>query len=268
MIKEEDFLEEVDKLLESLPLKEKCVRIEEKKFAVIGDLHADFASLNYILNRVKEKLVFLGDYADRGNEAVEVYYHIMKKVNEDGGVLLRGNHESDLATPHELPSQLYQYFGSDEVYLKLKKLWEALPISALASDYWFVHGGVPTKNGKIDVEGIKADEILNPSEETILEMMWNDPWEKEKCSYSFRGIGMLFGRKATKELLKALDVKVVIRSHEPMKILKVEQDGMVVTVGSCIKPYRLNKAAFLRIDDRSVKNGYEVVENFGYIFSI
>lgn len=268
MISQENFLEEIDKVLQNI-IKEKCYRIEDSRFAVVGDLHADFKSLEYILSRVKERIVFLGDYADRGDKPVDVYYALFKRVNKDGSILLRGNHESDLAIPHELPMQLHRYFGSDEVYLKLKKLWEMLPISAISQNFWFVHGGVPTKNGKIDVEGIKADEILNPSKETMLEMMWNDPWEEERCSYSFRGIGMLFGKKATKELLKALNVKVVVRSHEPMKVLKAEQNGMVVTVGSCMEPYNLGKAAFLKIDENwAIKDGYDVVEKFGVVFRV
>lgn len=160
---------------------ERCCRIADKKFAVVGDIHADFKSLDYILSKVKEKIVFLGDYADRGNKPVEAYYALLKRANEDRGILLRGNHESDLATPHELPLQLYEYFGSNEVYNRLKKMWEMLPISAISQNLWFVHGGVPTKNGKIDFEGIRADEILSPSKETMLEMMWNDPWEEERC---------------------------------------------------------------------------------------
>lgn len=92
---------------------------------------------------------------------------------------------------------------------------------------------------------------------------------KRDVANSFRGIGMLFGRKATKKLLKALNVKVVVRSHEPMKILKTEQDGMVVTLGSCMEPYNLSKAAFLRIDeDKTIKDGYDVVEKFRVIFRV
>ncbi|RLI75451.1 hypothetical protein DRP05_14775 [Archaeoglobales archaeon] len=265
MIAQEDFLEEVDKFMGNLA--GRCCLIRDRKFAVVGDIHADFRSLNYILSKIEDRIVFLGDYADRGNKPVETYYALLKRANKDGSVLLRGNHESDLAIPHELPIQLNEYFGDDEVYRRLNKMWERLPVSAMSRDLWFVHGGVPTKSGKIDVGGIKADEVLNPTKEAMLEMMWNDPWEEERCGYSFRGIGMLFGKKATRELLNALNVKVVVRSHEPIKILKVEQNGMVVTVGSCMEPYNLSKAAFLRVDQtREIKNGYEVVEEFGVIF--
>ena len=264
-ISAEEFLEEVDKFIENTT-REKCHRIEDREFAVVGDVHADFKSLSYILENVKSKIVFLGDYGDRGKMPVETYYAILKRANKDGSVILRGNHESDEVFPHDLPMKFEEYFKSDEVYKRVKKLWECLPVSAIAKDVWLVHGGVPTKNGKIDVEGIEANEIFNPSKENIIEMMWNDPWENERCSINPRGIGMLFGKKATKELLNALNVKVVVRAHEPTKILKVEQDGMVVTLGSCMEPYNLSKAAFLKIRGE-IKNGYHLVKNFGVVFS-
>ena len=264
MIALEDFLEEVDKLIERFG--DKCYELKDDKFAIVGDIHADFNALNFILSKVKYRIIFLGDYGDRGSKPVETYYALLKRANEDESVLLRGNHESSLVSPHDLPLKLESYFGSDEAYKRLKKLWERLPISAITKNLWLVHGGVPTKNGRIDIEGIKFEEILNPSEDIMLEMMWNDPWEGEDCVPNPRGIGMLFGKRATKELLKTLNVKVVVRSHEPMKVLKVEQNGMVVTIGSCMEPYGLSKAAFLIVEENSMGNGYDLMK-FGVIFS-
>jgi predicted MPP superfamily phosphohydrolase len=244
--------------------------VEFNRGLVIGDIHADLKSLSYILNRIKDGAIFLGDYADRGDEPVESYYQILKKFNENQNViLLRGNHESDAVVPHELPSQIKEYYGSNEVHRRLNKLWEKLPVSAIAKEkYWFIHAGIPTK-GREDPPEFKKEDFLNPSDEMVIEMLWNDPWEKDENGENFkRGVMYFFGKRTTKAFLNEVGVEVIVRSHQPYKVLKVEQDGMVLTVGSCMKPYGLNKAAFLEIDfNEEIKSGYEVVKRFGRIFT-
>jgi hypothetical protein len=96
-------------------------------------------------------------------------------------------------------------------------------------------------------------------------MLWNDPWEREENGHNYlRGVMYFFGKRTTRSFLRNLELKVVIRSHQPNKVLTAEQDGMVVTVGSCMQPYGLGEAALLKIDfTQPVKNGNEVVRKFG-----
>ncbi|RLI82874.1 hypothetical protein DRP07_04405 [Archaeoglobales archaeon] len=262
---EEDFLEEIDKAISRLSGK-KYVNIDFKNAVVIGDTHGDFLSLKAILERIsREGIIFLGDYGDRGHYGVATYYEILRLLNErENVVLLRGNHESDAVIPHELPTQFKAYFESDAPLNRLRDFWEKLPISAGSEDYWFVHGGVPTGGRKYRDDFSERD-VLKPSDEDAVEMLWNDPWEREENGHNYlRGVMYFFGKKTTKAFLRELGFKVIIRSHQPNKILVAEQDGMVVTVGSCMEPYRLNEAAFLRIDlTERIKNGYDVVKNFG-----
>ena len=264
-ISEEDFLEEIDRAISKLSGK-KFVRINFKKAAVIGDTHGDLPALKSILELTKkvDGMIFLGDYGDRGDYGVSSYYEILKLFNERDVILLRGNHESDAVIPHELPEQLVSYFGSEEPLNRLRKLWDRLPISAGSDEYWFVHGGVPT-GGKDYREDFSEKDLLNPSDEDAVEMLWNDPWEKEENGHNYsRGVMYFFGKRTTRAFLENLGFKVIIRSHQPDKVLLDEQDGMVVTVGSCMQPYGLSKAAFLRIDfTQPVKNGTEVVKRFG-----
>ncbi|MBO8182686.1 MAG: serine/threonine protein phosphatase [Archaeoglobus sp.] len=264
-IPEEDFLEEVDRAISKLPGK-KFVRINFKRAAIIGDTHGDLPALKTILKLTKDEgIIFLGDYGDRGIYGVSTYYEILKLFNErENVVLLKGNHESDAVIPHELPEQLNSYFNSEEPLNRLRKLWEKLPISAGSEEYWFVHGGVPT-GGKDYREDFSEKDLLNPSDEDSIEMLWNDPWEKEENGHNYlRGVMYFFGKRTTRAFLESLDFKVIIRSHQPDKILMAEQDGMVVTVGSCMQPYGLSEAAFLRTDfTERIRDGSEVVKKFG-----
>lgn len=72
---------------------------EKKRTLVIPDIHGRIDMLKKILhamnyNKDEDKLIFLGDYIDRGFHSREVLYFIMqlKETNPDI-ILLRGNHD-------------------------------------------------------------------------------------------------------------------------------------------------------------------------------
>jgi hypothetical protein len=248
----------------------KSIFVDFDKAVVVGDLHADLYSAKYIINRVKKvgNAIFLGDYADRGQFPVETYYEIFKLSEISNVILLRGNHEATNVFPHDLPYHIESYFGDMEVYLALKNLWEGLPLNSFSEDYFFVHGGIPTKGYEITT--FDGMDIENPEPGIVEEFLWNDPWEKEENSVNYiRGCMYFFGKKTSRLFLEEFGFKCIIRSHQPTKILVAEQDGMVVTVGSCIQPYNLVQAGFLEIDFKeSMKDGRDVVEKFGRLFSV
>jgi len=76
--------------------KENLLKLE--KLWVVGDIHGDYSTLNLILSMVEpssEGLIFLGDYADRGNKGVEVIEAVglLIKKYPRNVVGLKGNHE-------------------------------------------------------------------------------------------------------------------------------------------------------------------------------
>lgn len=242
----------------------KMLELSEEECVIIGDVHADIEALEMIEKEINGKAIFLGDYADRGEYPVEVYEKVLRMFLDDKAVLLRGNHESENVYPHELPWQLNSYENGEEIYSALKELWERMPISAvLNNDLWLAHGGVPCRD-------VSKSLLKDPDEEVELEILWNDPWEREECGENFRrGLMNFFGKKATKNLIERLGVKLVVRSHEPYKVLRVEQNGMLVTVGSCANPYGLANFAILKVDfGERFTNGYDFVEKFGFEFTL
>lgn len=68
---------------------------------VVGDVHGDFNQFNEPLKKYKElkskkqnvKLIYLGDYIDRGNDELLIYKQIMNNINDKNIIFLRGNHE-------------------------------------------------------------------------------------------------------------------------------------------------------------------------------
>ncbi|AKG92358.1 Calcineurin-like phosphoesterase [Geoglobus ahangari] len=239
----------------------KVLELSPDRFSVVGDIHADLTALNLILRRAVRPVIFLGDYADRGDRPADVYRTILEGYISGEFILLRGNHETQDVHPHDLPYRLEEGGHDGEVYLALRRLWDSLPVCAVVNELFLVHGGVYTKACRILDEGVSLSDLRR--EAAMVEMLWNDPWEKDGCDHNYeRGLGFFFGRLATRRFLDDIGVRTVIRSHEPYKVLKAEQDGMVVTVGST--GVYGTRIAFLNITGK-VKNGYEVVGKYGHV---
>jgi len=239
----------------------------EGEAIVVGDLHGDLETLAQILSvseftRKAERgehsrLIFLGDYGDRGALSPEVYYVVMSlKVSfPEHVILLRGNHEGpdDLqASPHDLPMQLYDKFGekSTEAYAKLKQLFSLLYNAVLVKNSCILlHGGVPSKAKSID--DVAYAHTKHPQESHLEEILWSDPQESLKGTLpSPRGAGKLFGQDVTEGFLKLVNVRVLIRGHEPADAgFKTSHGGRILTIFSRKgEPYFNSQGAFLQLD--------------------
>ncbi len=241
-----------------------------KNVVVVGDLHGDMESFVHILKDFEDlnvdRMVFLGDYGDRGSESVEVYYLLLKLKISEGKeqakerekakkiIMLRGNHEGppDMPVmPHDLPFLFTAKYGvrGKEVYEKLKELWEYLPYAVLVEGrYLMLHGGLPVNADSI--EDIAFAHDSHPASSNFEEILWNDPVEGKGDFPSTRGAGRMFGEDVTERGLKALGVKTLIRSHEPCEGVEVKQGGKVLTLFSRKgAPYFNTRAAYLILDE-------------------
>ena len=234
---------------------------------VVGDIHGDMESLVHILmseDMVKaDRIVFLGDYGDRGAKSVEVYYLLLRlKVSIRGkGIMLRGNHEGPMPVrPHDLPSIFIKRYGAkgNTLYKKLKELWAYLPHAVLVEGrYLMLHGGLPRNIASIK-DIAYAHESASSNFEEIL---WSDPVEGKGYFHSSRGAGMLFGEDVTDEVLRAVGVKALIRSHEPCEGVKVQQQGRILTLFSRKgAPYFNSRAAYLLLDENALREAKDAAE--------
>ena len=242
-----------------------------RSVAVIGDLHGDLESLVHILKdsdvENADRIVFLGDYGDRGEESVEVYYLILTlKVlagAEERVILLRGNHEGppDMPVrPHELPLLFTKKYGARgrELYEAVKELWEFLPYAVVVTGrYVMVHGGVPTDVTSLDDIAYARD--AHPLSSTFTELLWNDPIEGTGSFNSIRGAGRMFGEDITDNVLRVAGVKTIIRSHEPCEGVKVQQGGKILTLFSRKGDFN-NRAAYLLLDGSMLREAKDAEE--------
>jgi hypothetical protein len=241
-----------------------------KSVVVIGDIHGDLVSLTHILKQPEvaeaDRIVFLGDYGDRGDESVVTYFVVFTlKALLNGNervTLMRGNHEGppDLRfSPHELPFYFVQRFGEQgkELYRALKDLWSYLPYATLiAGRYMLIHGGVPCHVSSLNEVAYARDS--HPASSTLKELLWNDPIEGNGCFESFRGAGNLFGRNVTAEFLCMANVTAVIRSHEFCEGVETRHEGKILTVFSRKgEPYYNTKAAYLLLDEELLRESQD-----------
>jgi diadenosine tetraphosphatase ApaH/serine/threonine PP2A family protein phosphatase len=245
----------------------KLINIQPKGEAlIIGDLHGDLESLldilkisNFLQKMSIDKdavLIFLGDYGDRGDYSAEVYYTVLKLkiLFPEQIVLMRGNHEGPedlIASPHDLPLQFQVRFGEEwgNAYSKTRELFACLYNAVLVEgQYLMVHGGLTPqlRNAK----DLAYAHLTHPQQSILEDLLWSDPNEiiRGTCA-SPRGAGKLFGEEVTNHVLKSLDVKILIRGHEPCEEgYKINHKDKVLTLFSRKGPPYFNSyGAYLQV---------------------
>jgi diadenosine tetraphosphatase ApaH/serine/threonine PP2A family protein phosphatase len=250
-----------------LTISERLVKLEPSGEAlVIGDLHGDLESLvsilknsDFVQKMTKRKdatLIFLGDYGDRGARSAEVYYMVLKLKLDfpQQIVLLRGNHEGPedlMASPHDLPMQFQFRFKEQgrTVYSKVRELFAYLYNAVLVEErYLMVHGGLSPEIAT--AQDLAKANKTHPEKAILEDLLWSDPNDTVKTAlYSPRGAGKLFGKSVTEKVLRKLNVKILIRGHEPCEEgFKLNHDGEVLTLFSRKgAPYFNSHGAYLQV---------------------
>ena len=215
---------------------------ETDRILVVGDLHGDYQSyrrIRTLFDPRRDYAIFLGDYADRGSEGIEVIDGVRKLLREhpDRVIALKGNHEDYARSgqPTFYPCNLieeterkrggWQRYFSSTFQPFVEDLFLAVIIP---NEILFVHGGVSRK-----VYGL--DDLRHPTEEVEKDVLWSDPFEGTGERPNRRGRGIEFGNDVTSEVCRRLGVKKLIRSHEPRKAFRgpyYEHDRRVITTST------------------------------------
>ncbi|HYL65636.1 MAG TPA: metallophosphoesterase family protein [Nitrosopumilaceae archaeon] len=253
-----------------------------ENLVIVGDLHGDLRSLQHILKEIdyenflsnhSNKLIFLGDYVDRGNHSIGVLYTVcyLKRKYPNSVILMRGNHEAHMEFPfssHDLPLKIIEYFGDNyekAIHGKISTLFQLLYlVTIIQNKLWLVHGGLPTEIEYKDFEKlIETAQSYNIHKKSLEELLWNDPrtiqnggnWEKSRRMY-----GKHFGINITKKWLTMSRTKVIVRGHEPCNGFKIDHDDKILTLFSCKEAYPKFEAAHIFISKKQLEKIHNAVD--------
>lgn len=130
------------------------------RLIAIGDIHGEIDKLNSLLDRLKltksDKVVFLGDYIDFGNNSKEGIERLIKLQDETNCIFLMGNHEDALLRLLDNKSDdnimnwldmggyttFENYGGIDMIPKSHLNFLKNLKLYYKTDKYFFVHGGV------------------------------------------------------------------------------------------------------------------------------
>ena len=259
---------------------------------VVGDIHGSFHDLLRILKfivQTESKVLFLGDYVDRGNFSLEciTLLFALKVMYPDMVYLLRGNHEFDQIcsqygfkneilsynSPNRFNEKFYEKCTSDSqcdnCYQYTESLYNAfirafsyLPIGAIVNETTFcIHGGLSPKLNLIDDINIQIKRPIDTFEENSLlsDLVWSDPSNHLKCQFERnpRGYGYIFNREATYNFINDNSIKRVIRAHQCVLNGVVqhfdERCITVFSVSSYAESFGNNSAVIQLLKDDSFK---------------
>lgn len=208
----------------------------------MGDLHGDYEAVKALLritDPARDILLFLGDYADRGGQGVEVIeaVHSLMTRYPHNVIALKGNHEAYTAlgyptfSPCDLIEEVTRKRGDWHTYFLrtfqpfLKRLYLA---AIIKDELLFVHGGVSRKL-------LRLADLHHPPVELEKDILWSDPFDGPGEHPNPRGIGVEFGRDVSQHVCHVLGVKKIVRAHEPTKALNgpaYSHEGRIITVNS------------------------------------
>ena len=213
---------------------------------VIGDLHGNIRDLirilkqTFFLNSTSSRVLFLGDYVDRGEFSLEVITLLLAIILQfpDRVFMIRGNHEfRNVNEKYGFKDEIMLQYESEALWNAFNdKVFDYMPIAALINTKILcVHGGIsPNMSIKV-LREVKRPLTSYEGSEMLTSLMWSDP-ESSFSMYheSDRGCGYKFGGRAVKAFLQENNLEKIYRAHQYQpKGIKIMFQNRLITVFSC-----------------------------------
>jgi predicted phosphodiesterase len=207
----EDLLEKAGRVFEK---ELRLIHLPSKgKVVFVGDTHGDLDASQQVIQRYLKKpyrIVFLGDYVDRGNYSEENIQYLLglKLEHPEEIFLLAGNHEGFIVKEF-YPSNFWSSISFRERE-KYGLLFSTFPLAATTQNgILAIHGALPELKSLEEVQQIEL------GDENWDRMVWGDFVENEIDSLGDLWGRPQFGRPYFERLMERYQKQVLIRSHQP-----------------------------------------------------
>ena len=248
----------VDDAISTLKFQSPLIQVKPPVFCV-GDLHGSLIDLVRIIKHISsqptQKIIFLGDYVDRGPFSTEVitFLTALFCTYPETITLLRGNHEfQEITANYGFKKEVSDVYGELSIWNEYSRLFSYLPIAAVVNDLLCVHGGIsPELTNLTMIKNLKKP-ALNEKDypNFVNHLLWADPSnEFSAFSESGRGKGITFGCSAMSQFSAYTGIKKIIRAHQCVNGIKESLNGACITVfsSSNYKKKKNNSSGILHI---------------------
>jgi len=231
----EDLLRQAGKVFKSEP---RLIQLPSQGKAVfVGDTHGDLEATEQVILRYLKKsyrVVFLGDYVDRGAQSEENIEYLLrlKLENPEALFLLAGNHEGYPVKPHS-PANFWDCLSAEgkEAY---GFLFSEFPLVATSQNGIIaLHGGLP------DVRSLEEVNQIEWGDENWDRTVWGDFVEKEGDFLGDWGGRPQLGRGYFERVMDRFQKSVLVRSHQPNALpLMFRKRCITIFTSSAYLPFR------------------------------
>lgn len=249
----EDLFEKVGKVLEREP---RLIHLPSQgKVVFVGDTHGDLNASERVIAQYFKKpyrIVFLGDYVDRGNRSEENIYYLLRLKSEhpDEIFLLAGNHEG-YTVKEFYPANFWNSLSAKnrENY---GLLFSKFPFAATSRNgILALHGGLPDLNSVEEIDQIEWGDL------NWDRIVWGDFVESEADVLGDWGGRPQLGRQYFERLMDRYQKQVLIRSHQPhAPPLMFNKRCVTIFTSSAYLPFRTIAIADL---EKEIQTAEDVV---------
>lgn len=232
---EKVLLEKARQLFEQEP---KLIHLPaEGRVVFVGDTHGDLDASEEVIRRYLrrgDRIVFLGDYVDRGDYSREnVLFLLEQKIDHPEQVfLLAGNHEGHLTKPLS-PTDFWDSLSWEERG-SYGHLFSKLPLVASSPNGLLaLHGGLP------DLDSLEAIDEVRWGDRDWDRIVWGDFVRHQQDEVSEWAGRPQLSERYFRRIMDRFERKVLIRSHQPLApLLMYEKRCITIMTSYAYVPVR------------------------------
>ena len=218
---------------------------EYKKVIIIGDIHSCAEPLKEVLKDFSEEnlYVFVGDYFDRGIQAVETFKIMLDLLEKSNVILIEGNHENNSVKKFINDEEKYtksfdettlqpllKEFELDYIKSSLKKIYKRLrqcyAFEFRGKKFLCTHGGLPLVP-KLAL--VSAREMIKGvgKYETEIGEIYSENYKKGLCQDFIQ----VHGHRGINDGEYSYCLEGRVEFGEELKVLTIDNDGNIEKYG-------------------------------------